>query len=142
MGLREYIFQKMILTPGNVGYLVENVAPYLVQIQGQVMKDSIMKTLQDEEIAQAVASYSDALLDRELKRFWGSVGGKQKGLNFQMQEANPLAQVMTKDGGLNLPGIINFLAQRGIQNRSPMSQIPQNTRENRTNINRGAVPNM
>jgi hypothetical protein len=136
MGLREYLFQKVILTPSNVGYLSQIVTNSMADS----MKDSIMQTLSDEEIAAAVAAYSDAIVDRELKRFWGSVGGTQKGLNFQMQEANPLSNILDKEGNLSLSGIINMLARGWMQNKSVMGQIPQNTPQTRRNTN--IVPEM
>jgi len=136
MGIREYIFQKMILTPSNVGYLTQ----ILQDNMATSMKGAIIDTLQDEEIAGNIALYADTLVDRELKRFWGSVGGVQKGINFSTKQNNPLTDLITEDGGINLSGVINMLARNWAQNRSPISQIPQNIRETRSNAK--IVPEM
>ena len=136
MVIREYIFQKLVLTPSNLGYL----SNFLADTMADTMKDSIMQTLQDEKLAGNIALYADTLVDRELKRFWGSVGGVQKGINFSTKQNNPLTDLITEDGGINLSGVINMLARNWAQNRSPISQIPQNTREIRSNAK--IVPEM
>ena len=106
MGIREYLFQKLVLTPENVNYLSQIVASTMAH----TMKESIHNVLQDEEVAQHVTAYGDALYERYNKKFWSGIGGRQKGINYAMAEANPLTDIIDEEGNINLAeGIRAFL---------------------------------
>jgi len=108
--------------------LVEQARPYLF-IES---KKLIHQILSDEELGEHIGQYADAIVDREKTRVLGSIGGMQKGLNYQMaemrEEANPLTGIMDDDGNISIMGIVKqFVLPRMMSNR----QIPQLTSNSR-----------
>jgi hypothetical protein len=82
----------------------------------------------------------DAIYDRYTKKFWGSIGGMQKGLNFQMQGMNPLENLFDKEGNFSLSGLIKTIAQRSMMQRTQIAQIPLKQREEASNAYREVPP--
>lgn len=108
MGLRSWIIKKLI--PKEV------ISFYIDQVKEEIhIKTQIKDVLQDEEIAQGVISYGDALYDRYQKKFWGQIGGVQKGLNFlgkQDQDSNNdlenIFDLVSGEENINLSKLIKF----------------------------------
>jgi hypothetical protein len=96
---------KRIFSEKNLGFLYEQVRPLIVEDMTYLVKDTIQNVMEDEEVAEWVTKYGDGLYDRYSKKFWGTIGGLQKGLNFSMQQENPL-NILDEDGNLSLSGII------------------------------------
>ena len=50
-------------------------------------KSTIHNVLEDEEVAEHLKQYGDALYNHYIRKFFGTLGGMQKGINYQMGEA-------------------------------------------------------
>jgi len=79
MGFFDWLF-KRLFTKKRIQYLTN-------QFKEEInLKHQVMDVLSDEEIAQNVIGYSDAIYDRyfgKSGKLWGSLGGIQKGINAQ-----------------------------------------------------------
>lgn len=73
------------------------------------VKNMIHNLLEDEDIAKHLSMYTDAFYQRYSKMFWGSIGGRQKGLNYavnaELEKVNPLANIFDDEGNISLSAI-------------------------------------
>jgi len=99
-------FWKRVFTTKRVGFLIEKAMPN-IEIH---IKEMAHNLLSDEELAKHLTLYGDALYNRYSKMFWGTIGGRQKGLNSavegEIQNLNPLTHIFDDDGNISLSGII------------------------------------
>jgi len=99
-------FWKRLFTTKRVGFLIEKAMPN-IEIH---IKEMAHNLLSDEELAEHITLYGDALFNRYAGKFWGTIGGKQKGLNSavdqEIQELNPLTHIFDDDGNISLSGIV------------------------------------
>lgn len=106
---------RTIFSDKTVAFLIEKAEPYLAEKMSELAKETILNTLEDEEIAGAVIQYGDALYDRYQKKFWGQIGGMQKGLNYAAEKANPLAEIIDSEGNISLANIIRGVLSGGFK---------------------------
>ena len=97
---------KRVFSEKNVGYLMEKANPLMREAIKTEAKEAILNVLEDEEIAAGLTQYGDALFARYSKKFWGSVGGVQKGLNYAVAGAQDDLGIFDEDGGISISGII------------------------------------
>lgn len=108
MGFSNWLWGR-VFSDKNIGYLIEKTKPLLqAEIDGY-LKDSMIKLLEDEDIAYGIGLYTDALYQRVSKKFFGAIGGTQKGLNAQTGGATDLIGDLFPDGQFNLMGGLRLL---------------------------------
>jgi hypothetical protein len=109
MGLSSWLGKK-IFSDENLGYLIEKTRPLIQSEIDRHLKESVLKLMEDEDIAYGVGLYTDALYKRVSKKFFGAIGGVQKGVNYQTGEIqdNILDNVF-QDGQINVMGILKLL---------------------------------
>lgn len=94
---------KRIFTPDRVGYLVQIARPQL----NQMMAEMVLDTMENEEVKAGIVMMGDQLYTHYSKKFFGTIGGLQKGVNSQVAEMNPLTQIIDKDGNIDVKNIIS-----------------------------------
>ena len=107
--------ERRIINDRTVGYLTEKIESTMAD----TFKESFIKLLEDEDIAYALTQYGDALYDRYHKKFFGAIGGIQKGINASVEDANPLSQVFNADGAPDLRSILGLLLSGGFKGLAP-----------------------
>ena len=109
---------RRLFNEKNVGYLYQIVRPIIQEDLGEMAKEAVIELLQDEEVATGVASYADAIVDREKKRVFGTIGGLQKGINYAAPPQGgggglPDFDIVDEDGNISLSkGIHWYLKNR------------------------------
>lgn len=78
----------------------------LVNILDEEVKGSIIRVLEDPDIAQGVTDYGDALFSRYFQKVTGWIGGKQQGINRQVEAATPKLDILDDEGNISLSGIL------------------------------------
>ena len=94
--------------------MLDKVETRLTERSKDIAKETVISVLEDEDIAQGVVAYGDALFQRYSGKFWSSIGGKQKGLNYAIQGAteNALPDILDADGMPSLSKIISLGAMK------------------------------
>jgi len=82
-------FWKRIFSDKNLEYLIEKSEPYMDKFIEKRAKTAVFNLLEDEEVGEWVTAYGDALYKRYIGKLAGSIGGAQRGINFQ-QKGSPL----------------------------------------------------
>lgn len=124
----EWFVKKILNTKAAQEYL-EIVSEKMQNQLDDRLKDSIIHVLEDEEIAGAVTQYGDALYDRYQKKFFGSIGGIQKGLNYAAQDKSPLMGLINDAGTLDLSSIVKRLMLGAVTNAVTAVPLSQSTGE-------------
>ena len=125
MGLSDWIASK-IFSEKTLDSLIEKLEP---RIQGQLdvyAKQTVVTLLEDEEIARGLITYLDAIYGRYQKKFFGAIGGTQKGINATMQnlDINPLATIIDEDGNFNLRQALGFFLSGGLKKLGQATPAP------------------
>ena len=137
----KWLFKK-IFTEENISEALEIARPQIRQLieeeASSMAKTTIHDILSDEEIGAHVAAYTDNIYNRYLGKggkFWGSIGGMTKGINYeigeQMDSMNPLSGILDNEGNLNFSGIVKSIianAFRGQATETPQYANPGQTR--------------
>ena len=134
MGISNWIF-KRLFNDENLGYAIEKVKPYLREAIHSEAKELAIKLLEDEDIAYGVNQYSTALGDhlfaRYKKKFFTTLGGMQKGINYAVAGAtnggeNPILGVL-QGGEIDLTKIVTSFLLGQFQKRT--TQTFQGTKQ-------------
>lgn len=103
------------------------------------VKNMIHKLLEDEDIAKHMTMYTDMFYNRYEKKFWGTIGGLQKGVNSavnaEVEAANPLSQIFDEEGNISLSSIVKGFIQRGFSGGGGIPPGQQGLSERRTTPN-------
>lgn len=89
----------------------------------------------NEDNIKQLTDLTDALVDRQMQRVYGKIGGTMKGVNAQIEDANPLNSFLDKDGSLDFKSILGkfilprFMAGIGGQSGGSPSAQPLNFKE-------------
>jgi len=106
------------------------------------LKNMIHNILEDEDIAKHATMYTDMFYQRYEKKFWGTIGGQQKGINSavnaEVEAANPLSQIFDADGNISLSSIVKGFISRGFSGggSTPPGQQGLNARRTTPNMQR------
>lgn len=131
-------FWKRIFNTKRVGFLMQQAMPHMEE----EVKNMIHKLLEDEDIAKHITMYTDMFYSRYEKKFWGTIGGRQKGINSmvdaEVEAANPLSQIFDEDGNISLSSIIKRIIKGGFSGggSTPPGQQGLNERRNTPNMQR------
>lgn len=106
---------RRVLSEKNLASAYEKVRPVIMADLASNLKEQVFTLLEDEEVASMLSDYGDAFVKGRMQTFWGSVGGRQRGLNYALAEVNPLDNLVTDEGGINLAGIIRMLLSGGFK---------------------------
>lgn len=107
---------KRILSEKNLGYAYQKLRPVLIHDMASNLKESLKYLLEDEEVAAWLSDYGDEFVKGRMHTFWSHIGGKQKGLNYALNPQNPLDNLVTEEGSINLAGIIKLVLSGGLKN--------------------------
>ena len=107
---------KRVFSEKNVGYLMEKATPFMREAIKTEAKQAIIGVLEDPEIAEGLTTYGDALFARYSKKFWGSIGGKQKGLNYAVAGATQDIGIFDEEGNISIASIIKTAMTGGFKN--------------------------
>lgn len=131
MGLSDWIASK-ILSDKTLDSLIEKALPKIQDRLDTQLKESVIRLLEDEDIAYGVGVYADALYNRVSKKFFGAIGGTQKGLNYQTgQIQDDLLGDVFQDGQINVMGILRLIMSGklkqlgGSQRPTGLARIPE-----------------
>lgn len=107
-------FWDRVLNEKRVGYLLDKA---MLQLEGRsksIAKEAVISLLEDEEIAQGVVQYGDALFSRYSGKFWSSVGGKQKGVNYAVGDMKDqmMPDILDEDGNPSISKLIGLGAMK------------------------------
>ncbi len=95
---------------------MEKASPFMREAIKTEAKEAIIGVLEDPEIAAGLTQYGDALFSRYSKKFWGSIGGKQKGLNFAVADAAQDVGIFDDEGNISIASIIRTAMTGGFKN--------------------------
>lgn len=133
MGLFNWIGRR-IFSDENLGYMLEKVRPMLQQEIDTHLKEAVIHLMEDEDIAYGVGQYADALYSRISQKFFGAIGGKQRGINNIVGNAqDDILGDIFQDGQFNLMGVIRLLMsgklkQLGSDRPRGLTRIPEHMR--------------
>lgn len=105
---------KRLFSDKNLGYIIEKARPMLRIAMAEEIKESITKAFQDPEFIEVVNSVGDAYYERYRRKFFGSMGGLQKGLNSEVSKIPGDFDFFDKEGRLSIKKILPKLLSGGI----------------------------
>lgn len=118
MGFFDWIGSK-IISDKTLDSLIEKAldrgTPIIKERLHSYVKDEIQNVLEDEEIAAGLIQYTDAIYARYQKKFFGAIGGTQKGINATTEGLNPLSQIVDEDGNFSLSRILGLAMSGGLK---------------------------
>lgn len=125
---------KRFFNPKRLGYLYQSIRPIIIADMASNLKESLIILLEDEELAQGFADYGDALVKGRLQVIYGSLGGKQKGLNFALQGQNALDQFVDEEGRPKIAQILISLIMGRFRGKRDYSTAPYGERRDISRI--------
>jgi len=112
---------KRLFTEERVGYLIKKNEVVI----SEVMKNSIIDILEDEEIALGIVQYTDQIYNRYMGKsgkLWGTLSGAQKGLNamdITPGSGNPLVGILKGEETFSISGIFKQIALGFLTKQQP-----------------------
>jgi len=98
--------------------ILSNVSP-------EDLKPLVQGFLSDPEVQKGLMSFSDVFYDRYRTKFFGALGGLQKGVNAMVESENPYLDILDSKGQVSLKKIIPILASNLTKpNKPPESRLP------------------
>ena len=114
-----------LLSQKRIDAIVEKALPSVLAKTSAIAKETAFNLMEDEDIALAVTEYGDALFDRYMQKFYGSLGGKQKGLNYALDEVTGGGlDIFDEDGNPSIKKIIAMGAQKMLSGQFNKTQPP------------------
>jgi hypothetical protein len=101
-----------ILSPKRLDYLIDKLGDRAQDLA----KETAISLMEDEDIAQGLTMYGDALYDRYSRKFFGAIGGTQKGINYAIQGATEgsLPPIFDDEGNISLKQIVAYGVQKAL----------------------------
>ena len=108
------------------GWFYRNLARgILSNVSPEDLKPLVQGFLSDPEVQKGLMAFSDIFYDRYRTKFFGALGGLQKGINSATENENPYIDILDSKGQLSLKKIMPILVGGLTKtNKPPESRLP------------------
>jgi len=98
----------------------------LLNVSQDDIKIIVQGFLSDPEVQKGLMEFTDSFYERYKLKVLGTLGGLQKGINYAVNEQNPLANIVDSKGQISLKRLIPVFIENyiGKTNKPPESKLP------------------